>query len=62
VYANCLTLRPKLSHRARKPDEIGTSGETVKTVAVLTREQWLEKYGKCDKESDLPDKPDRPLH
>jgi hypothetical protein len=30
--------------------------------AVLTREQWLEKYGKCDKESDLPDKPDRPLH
>ena len=30
--------------------------------AALTSEQWLEKYGKCDKESDLPDKPDRPLH
>jgi hypothetical protein len=34
----------------------------VEIPAVLTREQWLEKYGKCDKESDLPDKPDRPLH
>jgi hypothetical protein len=30
--------------------------------AVLTREQWLEKYGKCDKGVRLPDKPDRPLH
>jgi hypothetical protein len=29
---------------------------------VLSKEEWLEKYGKCDKESDLPDKPDRPLH
>jgi hypothetical protein len=34
----------------------------VEIPAVLTSEQWLEKYGKCDKESDLPDKPDRPLH
>jgi hypothetical protein len=34
----------------------------VEIPAVLTREQWLEKYGKCDKGSDLPDKPDRPLH
>ena len=25
-----------------------------------TREQWLEKYNKCDKA--VPDKPDRPLH
>jgi hypothetical protein len=30
--------------------------------AVLTREQWLEKYGKCDKESDCLTKPDPPLH
>jgi hypothetical protein len=29
---------------------------------VLSKEEWLEKYGKCDKESELPDKPDRPLH
>jgi hypothetical protein len=29
---------------------------------VLSKSEWLEKYGKCDKESDLPDKPDRPLH
>jgi hypothetical protein len=29
---------------------------------VLSKEEWLEKYGKCDKESDLPDKPDPPLH
>jgi hypothetical protein len=34
----------------------------VEIPAVLTSEQWLKKYGKRDKESDLPDKPDRPLH
>ena len=29
---------------------------------VLSKEEWLEKYGKCDQEVRLPDKPDRPLH
>ena len=34
----------------------------VELPAMLTREQWLEKYGKCDQGDRLPDKPDRPLH
>ena len=34
----------------------------VELPAVLTREQWLEKYGKCDQGDRPPDKPDRPLH
>jgi hypothetical protein len=34
----------------------------VEIPAVLTSEQWLEKYGKSDKESDRLTKPDRPLH
>ena len=29
---------------------------------VLSKEEWLEKYGKCDQGVRLPDKPDRPLH
>ena len=37
MYANCLTLRPKLSHQRRKSDEMGTSCEGVTTVAILGR-------------------------
>ena len=29
-----------------------THSYVIEIPAVLTREQWLEKYGKCDKQSD----------
>jgi hypothetical protein len=37
-----------------------THSYVAEIPAVLTREQWLEKYG--GKGVRLPDKPDRPLH
>jgi hypothetical protein len=57
-----ILLRKCLPNLAAAEISEQTHRYVVEIPTVLTSEQWLEKYGKCDKESDLPDKPDRPLH
>jgi hypothetical protein len=55
-----ILLRKCLPNLAAAEISEQTHRYVVEIPTVLTSEQWLEKYGKCDKESDLPDKPDRP--
>jgi hypothetical protein len=60
VYVSIAEFFAELDERIQPRGDDGSLETAISPV--LTSEQWLEKYGKCDKESDLPDKPDRPLH